>query len=70
MAGFVVNPIVQTTGSCVVWIEPRSRDMAKTVLVGPMGPKLEDVWLSNVPLRWNNPRQFESVFVLYVILPT
>ena len=44
--------------------------MAKTGLVGPIGPNLEEVWLSNVPLRWNNPRQFASVSVLYVILPT
>ena len=31
MAEFVVNPIVQTTGSCVVWMAPRSCDMATTV---------------------------------------
>jgi hypothetical protein len=44
--------------------------MAKTVLLGPMGPNVEYVWLSNVPLSWNNPRQLASISVLNVILPT
>ena len=45
--------------------------MAKTGgLLGPMGPNLESVWLSNAPLSWNNPRQVASTSVLNVILPT
>ena len=44
--------------------------MAKTGLVGPMGPNVVFFWLSKVPLSWNNPRQLSARPVLNVMLPT
>ena len=45
--------------------------MAKTGwLRVPIGPNVEFVWLFNVPLCWNNERQFAPIPVPNVILPT
>jgi hypothetical protein len=69
MAGSVTNPIIQTTGSCVSWMVPRSRAMPQTVTLGLMGRKFVSVWLSNTPLTANRLRVIESSPILYVILP-
>ena len=68
MAGSVVSPTAQTTGSPEAWMEPRSRDKAKTVKFGLMERKFGSVWLSSTPLSTNSGRDNDPSPILNVTL--